>query len=107
MTIENNDTQSAVDLLRQAYATNDVESDHAILMTEFETKVKEAEVFKAKRIENNQASALELLMEGFKRVDGQAMNRKDAKIERAKVLQEKEESDRQARRDAVINGMKK
>ena len=95
-----------IEILRDAYAVND-ESDYAIQLAEHAQRVKDAEALRLKRIENGQASANELLAEGFRRLGDQATTRKDEKIQRAKIAQEKEEQERQARLDAVYNGMKK
>lgn len=115
MAIENKNTQAnnedrderiATEILRDAYAASD-ESDYAILLAEHAQRAKDAEALRLKRIENGQAPAMELLAEGFNRLGNQAMTRKDAKIQRAKVAQETEERERQARLKAVYDGMKK
>ncbi|MHB8073932.1 hypothetical protein [Desulfosporosinus fructosivorans] len=101
---EGRDSRSANEILRDAYAAS---SDYAILLAEHAQRAKEAEEQRLKRIETGVASANELLAEGFKRLGDQAQSRKEAKIQRAKIAQEKEEQERQARLDAVYGGMKR
>lgn len=103
---EDRDERAALEILHTAYAANS-EEDYAILMAEHEQRAKDAEAVRLKRIETGVASATELLAEGFNRINGQAQARKEAKIQRAKIVQETEERERQARLKAVYDSMKK